>query len=203
MGAFAITVFIYQAFEQDAKNTQTREDLKEALAEIELLEEEKWQLVDENWILSEALKTADGELDKRAETIKELEEYSKSLEEQVSTLKTDVATKLKGNSYIQVKSIDVNASAYTQSPEEGTADGITKTETKVHEGRTVAVDPKMIPLGSTLYIESDSPLVGGFYIAEDIGGAIKDNRIDIFMNSKAQAFKFGRQNVKVTILKGI
>lgn len=179
-----------------------REELLEAKEEIELLEEEKWQLLDENFILSQALKTAETELDLRAETITELEEENALLKTQVSSLKTDVATKLNGNKYIQVKSIDMKASAYTQSPEEGTADGITKTETKVTEGRTVAVDPKLIPLGSTLYIESESPLVGGFYVAEDIGGAIKENRIDIYMGSKGQAFKFGRQNVKVTVLKG-
>ena len=56
----------------------------------------------------------------------------------------------------------------------------TKTGTVCEEGRTIAVDPSVIPLGSKIYIEND-PLGGdGYYIAEDTGGAVKGNIIDIF-----------------------
>lgn len=61
---------------------------------------------------------------------------------------------------------------------------------------TVAVDPKVIPLGTRLYIDGY-----GFARAMDIGGAIKSNRIDLFFNSKAEALKWGRRNVQVFILK--
>ena len=69
----------------------------------------------------------------------------------------------------------------------GKTDGITKTGTKATAGRTVAVDPDVIPLGSTLLID------GHEYIAEDIGGAIKGNKIDIFHNSHAEALEYGKQ----------
>ena len=69
----------------------------------------------------------------------------------------------------------------------GKTDGITKTGTKATAGRTVAVDPEVIPLGSTLLID------GQEYIAEDIGGAIKGNKIDIFHNSHAEALEYGKQ----------
>ena len=49
-------------------------------------------------------------------------------------------------------------------------DGVTFTGTKAIEGRTVAVDPNVIPLGSTVIID------GHEYIAEDIGGAIKKSQ---------------------------
>ena len=56
----------------------------------------------------------------------------------------------------------------------------TKTGTECEEGRTIAVDPSVIPLGSKIYIEND-PLGGdGYYIAEDTGSAVKGNIIDIF-----------------------
>lgn len=65
----------------------------------------------------------------------------------------------------------------------------------------VAVDPKVIPLGSKLYIESmDGFPTYGYAIAEDTGGAIKGNRIDLFYNSNAEANRFGRRNVKVYVL---
>ena len=65
----------------------------------------------------------------------------------------------------------------------------------------VAVDPKVIPLGSKLYIESmDGFASYGYATAEDTGGAIKGNRIDLYYNSNAEANRFGRRNVKVYVL---
>lgn len=65
----------------------------------------------------------------------------------------------------------------------------------------VAVDPKVIPLGSKLYIESmDGFASYGYATSEDTGGAIKGNRIDLFYNSNAEANRFGRRNVKVYVL---
>lgn len=62
----------------------------------------------------------------------------------------------------------------------GATGNTTKTGTECKEGRTIAVDPNVIPLGSTIYIEND-PLGGdGYYIAEDTGSAVKGNIIDIF-----------------------
>lgn len=75
----------------------------------------------------------------------------------------------------------------------GKTDGITKTGTKATAGRTVAVDPEVIPLGSTLLID------GQEYIAEDIGEAIKGNTIDIFHNSHAEALEYGKQTHTVQI----
>ena len=65
----------------------------------------------------------------------------------------------------------------------------------------VAVDPRVIPLGSKLYIESmDGFASYGYATAEDTGGAIKGNRIDLFYNSNSEANRFGRRNVKVYVL---
>jgi len=78
--------------------------------------------------------------------------------------------------------------------------GITASGTKVRVG-VVAVDPKVIPLGTKLYVQSlDGRSDYGFCIAEDTGGAIKGNRIDLFFNSGEEAKKFGVRKVKVYIL---
>lgn len=73
------------------------------------------------------------------------------------------------------------------------ADGITYSGTKATPGRTIAVDPDVIPLGSTVYIN------GTEYIAEDIGGAIKENRIDVLFATHQEALAFGVQYANVKI----
>lgn len=85
------------------------------------------------------------------------------------------------------------ATAYSRSEEEGTADGITKSGTMVRPG-VVAVDPEVIPLGTEIFIEGL-----GVFIAEDTGGAIKGNRLDIYFESREEAFEFGVQSVNVFI----
>ena len=76
----------------------------------------------------------------------------------------------------------------------GKTDGITKTGTIATEGRTIAVDPKKIPLGSKVIID------GHEYIAEDIGGAIKGNRVDIYFDSHSDALEFGRKTVNLMVI---
>ena len=76
------------------------------------------------------------------------------------------------------------------------ADGITYTGTVATQGRTIAVDPSVIPLGSEVRIGDN------IYIAEDIGGAIQRNRIDVFFSSHQDALVFGRRfNVPVYLVK--
>lgn len=60
---------------------------------------------------------------------------------------------------------------------------------------TVAVDKNIIPLGSILYIEGY-----GVKIAQDTGGKIKGNIIDIFVDTKNEAIQNGRKKAKVYIL---
>lgn len=65
------------------------------------------------------------------------------------------------------------------------SDGITSTGVKAKQGRTIAVDPRVIPYGTIVIIN------GKKYIAEDCGGAIKDNHIDVFFNKHDEALEFG------------
>lgn len=71
----------------------------------------------------------------------------------------------------------------------------TSTGTRPKEGRTIAVDPKLIPYGSIVYIQGY-----GYYIAEDCGGDIKENRIDIYTSSHQYAIQQGRKVANVWIL---
>ncbi len=61
---------------------------------------------------------------------------------------------------------------------------------------TIAVDRSVIPLGTKVYVENY-----GYAIAEDVGGAIKGNKIDIYVNSTAEAYRWGRRTVTIYILE--
>ena len=66
---------------------------------------------------------------------------------------------------------------------------------------TVAVDPRVIPLGTKLYITSaDGSYVYGYCIAGDTGGAIKGNRVDLFLGNESECRSFGRRQMLVYIL---
>ena len=79
--------------------------------------------------------------------------------------------------------------------------GITATGTRAKVG-TIAVDPRVIPLGTKVYVEG---LYGaknyGYATAEDTGGAIKGKIIDLYFDTHRETINWGRQQVKVYILK--
>lgn len=75
----------------------------------------------------------------------------------------------------------------------GKTDGITATGVKATEGRTIAVDPDVIPYGTELFID------GFTYRAEDTGGSIKGRKLDIFFNSHLEALEWGVQEHEVFI----
>ena len=77
----------------------------------------------------------------------------------------------------------------------GKTDGITATGTKGRSGRTIAVDPSVIPYGSRV-------VIGGYvYIAEDTGSAIRGRHIDIFMDTHEVAMQFGRRMGQVYLIR--
>jgi 3D (Asp-Asp-Asp) domain-containing protein len=61
----------------------------------------------------------------------------------------------------------------------------------------VAVDPRVIPLGSELFVEGYGPA-----LAADTGGLIKGNIIDVFLNTAEECLQWGRREVKVYLLEG-
>ncbi|QQR77370.1 MAG: 3D domain-containing protein [Candidatus Moraniibacteriota bacterium] len=90
----------------------------------------------------------------------------------------------------------INASAYTAAADEcGKSDGITASGVKVQENRTLACPPSY-PFGAKVAIEGY-----GIYTCEDRGGAIKNNHFDIYMETKTQAFAFGRKNLTAEIIQ--
>lgn len=91
-----------------------------------------------------------------------------------------------------------SATAYTAS-----AGARTSTGARPVEGVTVAVNPKLIPYGSRILVESTDGSFRRELTAQDTGGALRKGSavVDIFMNSNSSCKQFGRKNVKVSIIK--
>ncbi len=95
------------------------------------------------------------------------------------------------------KELTVTATAYTAN--DGGMTGVTATgiDLKANKNaKVIAVDPNVIPLGSKVYVEGY-----GEATAADTGGAIKGNKIDVFVPSKSAAKNWGVKTVKVKVLK--
>lgn len=116
---------------------------------------------------------------KEAETVEAPKKEEKPVEEQVAG-----------------KVLTVEATAYTASCEG--CSGITSTGINLIENpdmKVISVDPSVIPLGSKVHVEGY-----GYATANDTGGAIKGNKIDVFIPNHDDALQFGRKDVKVTIV---
>ncbi|MCC3670063.1 MULTISPECIES: SH3 domain-containing protein [Terrisporobacter] len=102
---------------------------------------------------------------------------------------TSSASSSSNSSSSVVKTLNVKAYAYT-------GDGITATGTVPKYG-TIAVDPSVIPYGTKVYIKE----LDKVFTAEDTGGAIKGNTIDIFMPTEKNCNDWGIRNITIEILK--
>ena len=94
------------------------------------------------------------------------------------------------------KSMTVEATAYTANCAGCSGTTATGVDLKANPNqKVIAVDPSVIPLGSKVYVEGY-----GEAVAADTGGAIKGNRIDVFVPSEGDAQQFGRKSVKITVM---
>lgn len=104
------------------------------------------------------------------------------------------APKVKGVSY---KEITVKATAYTASCKG--CSGITSMGYNLKKNpnlKIISVDPRVIPLGSKVWVEGYGDAIAG-----DKGSAIRGNKIDVFIPSKQRAINWGVRTVKVKIYK--
>ena len=138
-------------------------------------------------------------------------EAKKKAEEEAKALATLITAPVAARSvsystdYLATDAIKANATAlgnykltfYCPCERCNGALGVSKTASGATpaEGRTIAVDSSIIPLGSRVYIEGY-----GTFIAEDTGSAIKNNKIDIFVSTHERAEELGVQYANVYLL---
>lgn len=117
-------------------------------------------------------------------------------EEAVSEPDEETQAKASGESQSREgRWMTVEATAYSRNQE--VLSNFTFTGIDLRENpRVIAVDPDVIPLGSTVYVPGY-----GEYVAGDTGGAIIGNRVDLHMESVADAFEFGRRTLDVQIVE--
>lgn len=100
-----------------------------------------------------------------------------------------------GQDFRYTQELTMTATGYTAGPESNPdGNGLTYTGMKAVRG-VVAVDPRVIPLYTRLYVEGYGPA-----IAADTGGAIKGNKIDLCFETVAEALEWGIRPVKVYVL---
>lgn len=104
-----------------------------------------------------------------------------------------------------VRGRPAKATAYTAGPESTGKRpghpqyGITFSGTKAEEGRTIAVDPKQIPLGSLVFVEE----LQEYRLAEDTGGAVRGSHIDLYMEDLSRAVRWGIRRVRIQVFPKI
>ena len=98
-----------------------------------------------------------------------------------------------GKTY-QAKKMQVKATAYTSAPNEGGA--YAYNGERLREGH-IAADLTVLPLNTKIYI----PELNRICTVVDKGSAIKNNKIDIFMNSRQKAMQWGIKNITIYILE--
>ncbi|MBM7605524.1 3D (Asp-Asp-Asp) domain-containing protein [Metabacillus crassostreae] len=125
---------------------------------------------------------------------KNIDSSKSSSKKQVADTKVkQTTTSPKANS----KELTVTATAYTANCEG--CSGTTATGINLHKNpsaKVIAVDPSVIPLGSKVYVEGYGEAIAG-----DTGGAIKGNKIDLFIPSKSAALDWGRKEVRIKVLE--
>ena len=99
--------------------------------------------------------------------------------------------------FMRNRVLTMSATGYDPSPQTigPGATGLTRTGRHAEYG-VVAVDPRVIPLNTIVYVEGY-----GFALACDTGSAIKGNRIDLCFDSRTTANNYGRRNVRVHVLR--
>ncbi|MDD7764254.1 MAG: 3D domain-containing protein [Peptoniphilaceae bacterium] len=174
--------------EEEFSNFELTESGNEIVSTTKSEEQKQGEKVSEEVSVKSDEVLVDGKVVSKEQIEKE-KEKSKVQEEKQELPSTNASVDF---NYKEVKTMV--ATAYSADPSENGGYSTTKLGTKLRYG-VIAVDPSVIPLGTKVYVEGY-----GYAIAEDTGGAIKGNKIDVCIPNKDQVFQFGVKKVKVYIL---
>ncbi|PYE93794.1 3D domain-containing protein, partial [Bacillus sp. 196mf] len=187
--------------EVKVKEEPKAQEMVKPKEEVKAKEEEKAQEIAKAKEEEKAREIARAKEEEKAREIAKAKEEERARE--IAKAKEEERAKEVSQNNIQSakRELTVVATAYTADPSEnGTYGGRVLTAmghdlTANPNMRIIAVDPKVIPLGSKVWVEGYGEAIAG-----DTGSAIKGNRIDVLMGSKSKAMNWGRKTVKVKIL---
>lgn len=195
----------------NSKMKVMRDELEEVKKYAYTLEDEIPELEKEVESLNKKIEELEKENKDKEKELKDSIKKNNDLKEENKKLKktNNIQTASRGTSYAKNTSgyTTFKATAYSTyangDPYAGKKWGDkTATGTRVKQGRTIAVDPKRIKLGSKVDIIFPEPYshLNGVYIAEDTGGAIKGNKVDIYLNNYQECLRFGRRDIKLKVI---
>lgn len=179
---------------------------RERIAEEKRLEEVRAKEAEEEKIRLEVVERERIEKEKELEVAKQTKVEDRSNEKEKVSRGSTSGREL---GEFQATAYDLSYASCQKNPgDKGygiTRSGVNLAGQSLESARAIAVDPNVIPLGSTVHIEFEEPYthLSGNYKAVDTGGAIKGRIVDIFMGSgnvSSQVSQFGRRKVKITVL---
>ncbi|PEF30368.1 hypothetical protein CON39_11900 [Bacillus thuringiensis] len=182
----------------ESESQRLSKEQEELRSTITNLESEKSNLVNENGNLKgevEKLKKMKADAKAKAERERAKQEQKEQPKPQSQEQKPQ-SSSVASAGYENWQKMTVEATGYSNVADETGGGSITAIGSGVRWG-IVAVDPRVIPLGSKVYI----PAFGQTFIAEDTGGAIKGNIIDIFFDHGDKARSWGRRSIEIYVQK--
>lgn len=182
--------FIWTTYSINAEINIVRGNLKSTISELNTIENELFNT-------KEQLETEVGKSTSLSQALENVNTELVNTQDALNVANT-VIQDLKSQEYKLVYLGDFKLTHYCCEEYEhicGTGSGITATGTKVTEGRTIAVDPSVIPYGTKVYIEGY-----GWRTAEDCGGGVKNKQIDIAVSTHDKAWDMGTRSGGVWIL---
>ncbi|ASB61204.1 peptidoglycan-binding protein [Bacillus sp. A053] len=156
----------------------------------------KGQATAANTVVENAQTSAPQAAPKQEAVQKEQPKQETKAEAETSVNTEEKAVQSNTNNQEASKELTVTATAYTAN--DGGISGVTATGIDLNKNpnaKVIAVDPNVIPLGSKVYVEGY-----GEATAADTGGAIKGNKIDVFVPNKSDASNWGVKTVSVKVL---
>lgn len=184
-------VSIHTTLEQVKKDRQEQLQNKYRL-DVSKVKSERDELIQQKEALEKELELLKSELKSKEQELQRVKQHT--VKQQTKNLHHTQSASTAS------KTLTAVATAYTAYCKG--CSGVTATGINLRENpnaKVIAVDPKVIPLNSKVEVVYNDQSLGVF-VAGDTGGAIKGNKIDIFMPSKEEAYNWGRRTVTVRVL---
>lgn len=180
---------------------------KSHIEKVNILQE-KIKLEEEAKKTEQQLKNQKVELEKKVKT---LESKNKELQDKVSAKEREQVrvasiqhqeknnSITRGGNYVNSETVRFKATAYTSTCNGCTGKTSTGLDIRSRHLNIIAVDPKVIPLGTKVELIQGGKSLG-YYTAADTGGRVKGYKIDVLMPDTKSAYRFGVQTLDVRIL---
>lgn len=201
IGFGGTTLIIHNQYVQEKARHQ------EALQQNKRIEEELQGIHEQKERMEFVAATKEQELGQTKQDLQQVQEELQQTKQELDTAhqmitETGIAYLFPANDEVVLRTLHVKATAYSADPAEngGTYNGKVVTRTGFNltdnpDAKVIAVDPAVIPLGSTVWVEGY-----GYAKALDTGGAIRGNRIDVFIDNKQRMNDWGVKMIEVKVL---